>query len=208
MSLIWGKLPDALNRLGILFEIVGVLSVVPDIVGEKRLEKVICEVRNYERTQQYIQEYLYSSTEVANQEAQPFLVALSLSGNIIMCFFMILLSANLTFSIRGDWTATALSIAFAFIGIEAVTWIVLALLFFMWRSLVYKLPNLFSYFIVTNSFISALGVLISSALAFFIKITIPLLIFAAKMPIRKTVAIVTLPFIFLGALLQFAATFF
>lgn len=209
LSLIWGKTPDVLNRLGIIFETIGILAVVPDIIGEGRLEKVASNVHGYKKTQQYIKDYLYSSQEILNQESQPFLLILSLLGNFIMSFLLIWLSTSLIFSnIQGGWIGIVLLLTFGFLGIESATWIILLLLFFLFRSLVHRTPNLFAYFVTTNSLISALGVLISSALAYLISGIIPLLIYVAKIPVRKIIAIVTLPFIIIGGLLQFMATFF
>ena len=209
LSLIAGKPPDVLNRLGIILEVIGILAVTPDIIGEERLQKAISDVKRYEKTQQYIREYLYSSQETTDPESLPFLATLSLTGNFVMSLLMIWSATAILFSnFRGSWIGIALLLAFGFLGIEAVTWIVLLLLFLVFRSLVHRMPNLFSYFLATNSLISALGVLISSALAYALSGIIPLLIYIAKLPVRKTLAAVTLPFIFLGLSLQFAATFF
>ena len=62
-SLIAGKPPDVLNRLGIILEVMGILAVTPDIIGQERLQKAISDVKRYEKTQRYIRDYLYSSQE-------------------------------------------------------------------------------------------------------------------------------------------------
>ena len=109
LSLIWGKTPDVLNRLGIIFETIGILAVAPDIIGERRLEKVASNVQGFKKTQQYIKEYLYSFQETPSQESQPFLLTLSLLGNFTMSFLLIWLSISLIFSkIQGGWIGIVL----------------------------------------------------------------------------------------------------
>jgi hypothetical protein len=208
-NLMSGELPDVLNRAGIAFEMVGIIAIVPDIVGEKRLEKLFSNIQGYKKTQQYIKEYLHNTEDKPNKESLPLFLLLDLTGNILISFMMIWLSVGIVFfSFTDIWIAIALKVSFGFLGIEAATWIILLTIFVLFRTPVNKMPSLFSYFLVTNSFISALGVLFSSTLAFIISATIPLLIYAAKIPLRKMIARVTLPFIFLGASLQFIATFF
>lgn len=209
LYLINGELPDILNRVGILLEMVGLLALAPDIIGEKRLEKLISNVQGYKKTQKYIKEYLNKPKGTPTQETPPFLVAIELSGNILMSLLLIISATSLIFSkIQGNWIGIVLLLSFGFLGIESATWIILLILFLSFRSLVHKMPKLFSYFLATNSLISSLGVLISSALAFSINSVIPLLIFIAKIPLRKLLATITLPFIAFGALLQLLATFF
>lgn len=209
LSLINGKLPDVLNRVGILLEMVGLLAITPDLVGEKRLEKLISNVQGYKRTQKHIKEYLSNPEEMQAQDQPLFLVILELSGNFIISLLLIVSVIGLIFSNwQGSWIGIALLLLFGFLGIESVTWIVLLAFFLAFRPLVHKMPNLFAYFLSTHSLISALGVLISSALAYSINLVIPWLIYIAKIPLRKLLATITLPFIFFGALLQFLATFF
>jgi len=218
LPLITGKTPEVLTRVGIFLQMFGVLAVGPDIIGEKRLGEAFSDVQGYRKAQQYIKDYLDSSEDTPIQESRPFLVNLSLIGNLIICYFMIFLSVFvITYTIEGYWIGTlgkwigiGLSIAFAWPGIESFIWIVLLLRVIKFRWLANRMPNLFSYFIGpdSNSLIPSLGVQVSAALAYVINGVIPFLIYAAKIPIRKTIAIVTMPFIILGALLQFAATFF
>ena len=209
LNLISGELPDVLNRVGIAIEMVGVLAIVPDVIGEKRLEKIFSNIQGYKRAQQYIKEYLHNSQDKPNRAALPLFLFLDLTGNFLMCFTMIWLSIGVVFSSRTDnWIAIVLKISFGILGIEAATWVILLFVFVLFRTLANKMPRLFSYFLVINSFISALGVLFSAPLAFVIIQLLPLLIRIARVPMRKVIATVTLPFILLGASLQFIATFF
>jgi hypothetical protein len=209
ISVISGGPANVLNRLGIIFQMIGILAVMPDLIGEQRLERTISNVQGYEKTQRYMKDYLYGSEETPTEELPPFLVILDLVGNFIMSALLVFLAVALVFAhMQISWIAISLYIAFGILGIEALTWIILFPLFLAFRPLVHKRPNLFSYFLTTNSMISTLGVLISSALAYLISAVIPLLIYISKIPLRKLIAGVTLPFLLIGGALQLIATYF
>jgi hypothetical protein len=208
MIIFVGKPTDVLNRVGILLEMIGIFSIIPDLVGEKNLENISNNVAKLSESKKYLRYFLNTTSDDFPYPYPKILAYLMVVGNVIICVLLIFVMVGiLATPFQNNWEYIGLLIVFLFLGFEAITWLVLFLLFVTSSDLAQKSPKLFDFFMATNSFISSIGVLISSALAYMLDITSPLLISIANKPIKKTLVTITLPFVITGVLLQFIGTF-
>lgn len=210
VAFIWGNPADTLNRFGILLEMIGLLSALPDIVGENRLEKILTNIQSFRKTEKHIRQYLYSTKENQSRNIPTIHIILTISGNIItsLAFIGVWIYLILT-PFQDMQTYLLLLVAFTVLALVASLWILLALLFSVSRrKFIPKIHELWAFFIATNHFISILGVFISASLAYVLNVIFRILIFAAKVPLQTTIARVTIPLVFIGNLLQFISTFY
>lgn len=208
-ALIWGEPVDVLNRLGIILEMVGVLAALPDLIGEEKLERTMYDARKFRNIQKSVKYYLRSTEESPSQNTSMLHFILYLAGNVIMSLMLIWLLASLVFSeFQRGWIYYGLLFSFAYLGFNALVWIILMILFVTFPKLANNAPKIFNYFVITDSLISALGVLISSALAYILNILMQILIPASRIPLKRLITTITIPFILIGSLLQLIATFY
>jgi hypothetical protein len=207
--LIWGKPADLLNRLGIMLEMVGILAVLPEIIGENRLQKAFSDLNNIRSFRINLKEYLYRTRPSSNQSTPLILIILSITGNLIMSMLLITVWIGIIIKpFQDKWLYTSLVIIFSFLGLLSIIWILLFLCILLLRSRMHKVPMLVDLFVAINSLTSALGVLISSALAYLLLMVIlPIFRSVVRIPFRKLITIVTIPFLVIGAILQIVATF-
>jgi len=209
MVFIWGKPPDILNRLGIILEMMGILSVLPELIGEEKLERIIYDTRGFHGIQRDIKHYLRSTEESPNQNISTLHLVLYLSGNGIMSLILIWMAVTVIFAnFQKGWIYYGLLISFSYLGFNAIVWMVLLILFVTFPKLVQLAPRTFNYFVDTDSLISAMGVLISSALAYILNVLIQVLIPTTRVPLKRLMATITIPFILIGSLMQLIATFY
>jgi len=205
-----GKPADVVNRIGILLEIIGVVSVAPDLIGEERLGALVLKgAVRLKQARASFERFLYATEEDDISEPYSDILAyLFVVGNSIVCVLLVMAWVGLWDGpVLRNWEYTILWTAFAFLSFEAISWMVLFLLFVISPERFQRVSTLYEFFVATNSFISSMGVLVVAAIVFLLNAISPFLVSLAKQPIRKTLVRITLPFVVSGALLQFVSTF-
>lgn len=200
-----------LNRIGIFFELLGLASVVPELINEEKMKSVEVKLRGVRvgRLQKRLDDYL-SSRDLSilfDVDLSSVTGCISIISNVIMSFFIIVLWLNWARSfvplrrIPGE-------VGPALAGVIAFLWIVL-LLWILLSDRRGKAPSkvILWAFLGVHILVSVASLPLQAIIALSLKQVLRVAIPLRSMPIKQVVAWITLPLLGLGALLQLVSTF-
>jgi len=201
---------ENLNRVGISLQIIGLASVIPELVGEKRLVAVESNLRlvRIRRFRKRLDDYLSNRNLDSLFDAQGLTGFVSISSNLLMSVPVItiwvnkVLFPNMLRRIPGEIGAELL-------GIPCFVWIVLFLMVLLFDVNRKAPPTLLLWlFLSFHLFVSVLSFPLSAAIAFSFKLILQVALAAIiTIPLRQIVAWITIPLLLVGAVLQLVATF-
>lgn len=202
---------ESLNRTGIVLEILGLVSVVPELIQETTLKKLEAKLRwlPTKGLQKYLEDYLsnedYLETSLTIEGVIGFI---NLVSNILVALgFTISWLAMVLGYVRilYNWEITVTGWG---IVLPCFVWIVLLAILWWFEKRREKVPALLGIlFVIFHAFVSLLSLPLSAGLAFAFKLGLQVLMSAQKITLKRLIAYITLPLILFGSILQLVATY-
>ncbi|HNB54655.1 MAG TPA: hypothetical protein PK530_22090, partial [Anaerolineales bacterium] len=209
-------LANKINRIGIFLEIIGLLAVIPDFIGEGQINSINRVLNSFTLKLPHLHKQVddFINAQGAFEIINTFFNISGLTGKITL-FANFSISAILILNwIQEIYYPNAVRS----LPNEAKLAAIQGILAFLWLDLVLiaeilnvlgKEPSkiLLGLFVGSHTFISLYSMPIAGAAAYVVKYLIRSIERMAALPLRLTLTRVTLPLIFLGNLLQLVSTY-
>ena len=210
----WGMIgtsaKERMNRIGIILELLGILSAVPEIIGEDRLRNIQQaypskikqsrkQLRNFLRSRDVVS-FASSCFDTSGIAGFILLLANFLTG-------LLLIGLGTTLALYPDIVnISSLERTIILIyGLLALTWTALLLIDRVFVVIGKESPApLIWIFAGVHLYITFISIPIAAALA---KLALVSSKFALRLPLRQVIIRITIPFVVLGNLFQLIATF-
>lgn len=210
-----------INRTGMILELLGVFSVIPEIVGDRKLREAekkfgsfAKQIRAFQKdVKRLIEEGIDTVLDNSDLPPSGIIGSLIIMGNIIGSFLIII---SFDFQQLADIKSRNLFAGIFFYGfyMTPFIWIIIGSIFFIYLKFKKKqeantlLNILFLVFFITHFILSlfSLPFIIALGILFQFGFTISSLLL--KLSFRQIITWVTLPLVILGNLLQLISTFF
>jgi hypothetical protein len=212
-EVVGGTLKEFLDRMGILLQLIGTLSVIPEVIGDKKINKlekkfpaISMQFKEVLRQIKYLQDGGWAEFSYLEGLPSVLLFIVIYSGVIISSLFAISLIAlrEPPFGQENQW--------FYFtIGISSLFWLITLPFFIVNREMkptkMHQLKNfIFQIFLVifyiTSIPVTIMSFPLISAFCIFIRFVLITSQFLLKFSFKRVIAFITLPFLIIGTTLQ------
>lgn len=210
-----------LNRIGMGLELLGIMSVIPELIGEKSISNLDSKFKNSLSDIKSVLSkvsHFFSNFPFSLLEEYPFFWQRGIVGRILLVgnlFGSALLVTDLfwlkTFAMEVD---TNSKIFFYSLETAALLWLILGAVLILTIKISQQIekPSIFFMIIVTLFFISHVFITISSlpfsfAISILLIVGLRLSLYLFHFSFRQVTAWITLPLVLFGNILQLLATF-
>ncbi len=218
-DVIGNHLAEKLNRTGMLLELLGILSVIPEIVGEAKIkaveEKFVSLSVQFKTLLKSVNRLI--SEGIFTIASELFMFPNGVINQLILIantFGSILLVLDL-FYLKTPASTEDINakIFFYIFDISALLWLISGITIFVISRLSKRekptilLKVFFVIFILPHIMITVFSLPFTIALAILLKLTLNTSLFFFRFSLRQVIAWVTIPLILLGNLFQFLSTY-